>query len=136
MTAAGRIVVRETVDEAHLRVPREYGGDIDDRDAAPVVGRNDRERAHDRRHVRRLLALHRRDHHVFAARPSSSSFVEQVERLADAGGVPEKDLELTAVGGALGGFDPTEQRFRIARGLRAHRCYNKVPRSTTMPTLK
>ena len=58
---------------------------------------------------------------VLAALAPAASFVEQPERLADAGGVAEKDLQLPAVLCALRCFDLPEQRLAGPRAiLRRH----------------
>ena len=59
-----------------------------------------------RRPPARHLRLQRGDDDVLAALAPAPPFVEQPERLADARGVAEEDLQLTAPRGLLGGLRP------------------------------
>ncbi len=64
--------------------------------------------------------LRRRDDDILAALAPAAAFVEQPERLADAGGVAEEDLQLAALLGPFGGLNLAKQRLGIARVLDGH----------------
>ena len=53
------------------------------------------------------------DHDVLASFVTAAALVEQPERLADAGGVAEEDLELPGAAGPLRRLDLVEQRFGV-----------------------
>ena len=70
---------------------------------------------------------------VFAALAPAAAFVEQPERLADAGCVPQEDLELAALLGPLGGLHLAKQRLGIARVLDGHVITTAYPGARRCP---
>jgi len=135
--APGRIVVRQTVDETHLRMARNEDGHVDDRDAGRVTTGDHIHRADDRYDAGRDLRLRGRNHHILAAVMPPAPFVEQLERLADARGVAEKDLELPTPCRPLGGFELAKQRLRIPRRILRRTCVAHAPgilASTSLPS--
>ena len=81
---------------------------------ATSLRRNDLERANHLRDFGRRIGLRGGDDDVLAPLVAAAAFVEQLERLADAGGIAEKDLQLSAVLRSFGRLDLPEQRFRVA----------------------
>ena len=72
------------------------------------------ERANHLLDFRRRIGLRGGDDDVLAPLAPAPAFVEQLERFADARGVAEKDLQLSAVFRPLGRLDLPEQRLRVA----------------------
>ena len=114
--APWRVVVRQAVDQADLRVTCEDRRHVDDGHTSNVSRGNALERSNHLRDFRRRIGLRGGDDDVLTPFVPAPALVEQLERFSDARGIAEKDLQLSAVFRPLGRLDLPKQRFRVAVG--------------------
>ncbi len=101
-----------------MRVPREHHRHVDDGHTALISDGNPLERLDHLLDFGRRIRLCGHNDDVLTALAAPPTFVEQLERLADASGVAKKDLQLSSLFGSLGGFDLTKNGLGVA-GTRA-----------------
>ena len=114
MPAPRRVVVRQAIDQADLRVTCDNRRHIDDGHTSNVSRGNALERSNHLRDFRRRLGLRGGHHDVLASFVPAPALVEQLERFSNARGIAQKNLQLSAVFRSLRRLDLPEQRFRVA----------------------
>jgi hypothetical protein len=113
VAAAGRIIVSQFVDQADFRMPAEKRNQVH----GAIYQGNDFEAGNDPGHVRRDIALYGADDHILAAFLAAAALVEHAERLADARGVAQEDLEAAPLFAALFGLDAAQQFFGVGPAI-------------------
>src|SRR5262249_32830226 len=100
--AAGRVGVRDLVDDRDLRLASEHGIDVHllDRDTAVLdrTSRYGRDAFDERCRLRAAVRLDEADHHIDAALPQRVRLLEHSIGLADAGREAEVELQTPALG--------------------------------------
>src|ERR1700739_4828389 len=89
---AGRIVISETINERHLRVPLDYSGNINYFIGADFQHRNVLELLQYGLHFRGIFRLQRADDDVLASLMPAAAFVQHLEGFAYAGSIAEENL--------------------------------------------
>src|ERR1700719_1890921 len=89
---AGRIVISETVNERNLRMPLDYGRNINYLVGAHPQHRNDLELLQYGLHFRGILRLQRANDDVLASLMASAAFVQHLEGFADARSIAQENL--------------------------------------------
>src|SRR5206468_12469692 len=127
MPCPGGVVVRQTVDKTDLGVTRQDCRDVNHRHPVDLHRRDDLQRSNEVEHRWGRARLTGGDDHVLAPLMAPTALVEQPERLADAGGVAQKYLQLTTSFRSFSGFDLAQQHFRVAGTLNAHAVSHSRP---------
>ncbi len=108
---AGRIVVRQAVDETHQGAPPDQRLDVNSRAMAGGLQGNDLQLPQNRLNFRRHGRLNRANHHVLTALLAAPGFVKHANRLADPRCIAEEDLQVSPPVRGLAGFDFPQEFF-------------------------
>ena len=111
--------VGELVDECNLRRAREHGVDVHLGEEGALVldlaARHLFKFCCELRCAEAAVCFHNADHDVFASIAAADALAQHAERLADAGCVPKKDLEATALLLGLVTEQPLFRRLALLR---------------------
>ena len=106
ISAAGRVALRQTVDQADLRMAAEESHQID---CALVGLRNHFQTVDDGLNLGRDRGLKRGHHHILPAHLAAAALIEHAQRLAHARRVAQKDLQPSARFAALARLNAAQQ---------------------------
>ena len=113
VSGAGRVVVRQPVDQAHARPALEQRVHVEDRDAVDLAQGNPLEVVDHARRVGRHVGLKGRHDDVLSPLVPPPPLVEEPERLAHPWRVPEEHLQPADARGAFPRFDVPKQRLGV-----------------------
>src|SRR4029077_6716394 len=93
IAAAGRVVVCESINQAHLRAPFENRLHVNDRDTFYVERGNDFKRTQKGLYFRRNFRLQSSNYYILAAVVATPALIEHAEGFADPGCIAKKNFE-------------------------------------------